>query len=306
MCCALSVWNSATARAADSVDVPAIVSLTGLASFIGNQDKVTLGLGEKLINESGGVKGCPLHFVYQDDQSNPQVAVQLLNQIVAAKPSVIVGPNLSATCNAVAPLLTSGPADYCLSPALTPEVGGYVFSTMTSTRDAIGAQIRYFRMKGWTRVALLSSTDATGQGRWAGYCGQVTQMAFLGAPPAVFHELGTILSDALHGCLAKMRPGITLGELADTTEAIARGSAYQISFLMHSRGLGDGAPIYVFNAADAVRAQIIVANTVFVVKPVVKPSKGWHPLVCWGDSVVVTESGARRLGSLPLGIEVIG
>jgi len=140
-----------------------IVSLTGLASFIGNQDKVTLGLGEKLINESGGIQGRPVKFVYYDDQSSPQNAVQILNQIVATKPSMFLGPNLSATCNAVAPLLVNGPTDYCLSPAIAPEKGSYVFSTLPSTKDAISAQIRFFRMKGLKRLGLLSSTDATGQ-----------------------------------------------------------------------------------------------------------------------------------------------
>jgi branched-chain amino acid transport system substrate-binding protein len=140
-----------------------IVSLTGLASFIGNQDKVTLGLGEKLINESGGIQGRRVKFIYYDDQSSPQNAVQILNQIVATKPSIFLGPNLSATCNAVAPLLMSGPTDYCLSPAIAPEKGSYVFSTLPSTKDAISAQIRFFRMKGLKRLALLSSTDATGQ-----------------------------------------------------------------------------------------------------------------------------------------------
>jgi branched-chain amino acid transport system substrate-binding protein len=140
-----------------------IVSLTGLASFIGNQDKVTLGLGEKLINESGGIQGHPVKFIFHDDQSSPQNAVQILNQILATKPSVFLGPNLSATCNAVAPLLANGPTDYCLSPAIAPATGGYVFSTLPSTKDAISAQIRFFRMKGLKRLALLSSTDATGQ-----------------------------------------------------------------------------------------------------------------------------------------------
>jgi branched-chain amino acid transport system substrate-binding protein len=149
--------------AEEEFPVHVIVSLTGLASFIGNQDKVTLGLGEKLINESGGIQGRPVKFVFYDDQSSPQNAVQILNQIVATKPSMFLGPNLSATCNAVAPLLANGPTDYCLSPAIAPEKGSYVFSTLPSTKDAISAQVRFFRLKGLKRLALLSSTDATGQ-----------------------------------------------------------------------------------------------------------------------------------------------
>ena len=160
---ALFLPRAPAVAAEEEFPIHVIVSLTGLASFIGNQDKVTLGLGEKLINESGGIQGRPVKFVFYDDQSSPQNAVQILNQIVATKPSMFLGPNLSATCNAVAPLLANGPTDYCLSPAIAPEKGSYVFSTLPSTKDAISAQVRFFRLKGLKRLALLSSTDATGQ-----------------------------------------------------------------------------------------------------------------------------------------------
>lgn len=160
--CVLS-FGTVTFAVEEEFPIHVIVSLTGLASFIGNQDKVTLGLGEKLINESGGIQGRPVKFIFYDDQSSPQNAVQILNQIVATKPAIFLGPNLSATCSAVAPLLANGPTDYCLSPAIAPAKGSYVFSTLPSTKDAISAQVRFFRMKGLKRLALLSSTDATGQ-----------------------------------------------------------------------------------------------------------------------------------------------
>jgi branched-chain amino acid transport system substrate-binding protein len=76
---------------------------------------------------------------------------------------LIMGSGLVAMCNAMAPLLRNGPVDYCLSPAAQPMPGSFMYSTNTSTRDLIMADFRYFKSRGWTRVATISSSDATGQ-----------------------------------------------------------------------------------------------------------------------------------------------
>jgi branched-chain amino acid transport system substrate-binding protein len=89
--------------------------------------------------------------------------VQLTNQAIASKPAIIMGSALVAMCNAMAPLVQNGPVMYCLSPGVHPTAGSYVFTTSVSTRDLAQAVVRYFRMKGWTKIALLTSTDASGQ-----------------------------------------------------------------------------------------------------------------------------------------------
>ncbi len=118
---------------------------------------------EATVNKAGGIQGRPLHFVFHDDQTSPQVAVQLATGLIAQKPAVILGSSLVAMCNAMAPLMKSGPVMYCLSPALHPAAGGYAFSASSSSFDQIAALIRYYRLKGWTEIAAISGTDATGQ-----------------------------------------------------------------------------------------------------------------------------------------------
>jgi branched-chain amino acid transport system substrate-binding protein len=151
------------AFAADPYDITAILPLTGGASFLGKSEQQSIQLAEKTVNAAGGIQGRPLHVVFQDDQSSPQTAVQLTNQAIASKPAVIMGSALVAMCNAMAPLMQNGPVMYCLSPGVHPAAGSYVFTTSVSTRDLARAVVRYFRMKGWTRIALLTSTDASGQ-----------------------------------------------------------------------------------------------------------------------------------------------
>ena len=144
-------------------DINAILPLTGGASFLGKEEQKALQLAEPIINKAGGIKGQPLHFEFYDDQSNPQTGVQLANRVIAAKPAIIVGSSLVAVCNAMAPLMQNGPVQYCFSPGIHPPPGSYVFTSSVSTLDLADAMLRFFRLKGWTRIAFMTSADATGQ-----------------------------------------------------------------------------------------------------------------------------------------------
>ena len=69
--------------AADPFEINAILPLTGPASFLGKEEAQTLGAIESSVNKTGGVRGRQIKFVVQDDQSNPQIAVQLMNAVMA-------------------------------------------------------------------------------------------------------------------------------------------------------------------------------------------------------------------------------
>ena len=75
--------NAHAASAADPYEINVIIPLTGLGAFLGTNEATALSLVEKNVNAAGGVRGRQIHFAVQDDQSNPQVAVQLLNGIIA-------------------------------------------------------------------------------------------------------------------------------------------------------------------------------------------------------------------------------
>ena len=159
----VSAGAVAAAHAAEPYDVHVIVPLTGSGAFLGKGHRDSLDILAEIVNKSGGIKGRPLRFVYHDDQSSPQVAVQLASEVLADKPAVVLGSSLVAMCNAIAPLMTSGPVDYCLSPAVHPKPGSFIFSSGASATDQSATVVRYYRMKGWTKIATLNNTDATGQ-----------------------------------------------------------------------------------------------------------------------------------------------
>ena len=160
---ALLLSCATSAQAADTQDVNVILPLTGGGAFLGKAEQQSLQRYEKLVNSTGGIHGKTLKFNFHDDQSSPQLAVQLANQVKAGNPPVILGSALVALCNAMAPLMKEGPLLYCFSPGIQPAAGSFVYSSSTSTKELAGALLRYFGHKGWKKVALITTTDATGQ-----------------------------------------------------------------------------------------------------------------------------------------------
>jgi branched-chain amino acid transport system substrate-binding protein len=117
---AVAAVAGAPARAAEPFDINVILPLTGGGSFAGKGQEVNLNALADIVNQDGGIAGRPIRFVYYDDQTSPQVAVQLANQVLAKHPAMFLGSSLVAMCNAIAPLTAAGPVMYCLSPGLHP------------------------------------------------------------------------------------------------------------------------------------------------------------------------------------------
>ncbi len=144
------------------VDVPAILPLTGPGALVGASQQQGLRVLEQHVNATGGIRSRPLHFVFLDEQANPQLSVQLFNGVVAQGAQAVIGGAFSATCKATLPLAQqSGPVLYCLSPAVRPPRGSYVFSSNIHPVDLSAATFRYFSQRGWYNIALLLSTDAS-------------------------------------------------------------------------------------------------------------------------------------------------
>lgn len=152
------------AVAADPVRIDVILPLTGGVAFLGKGEQQALQLLQKSVNRNGGIQGRDLEFVFYDDQSSPQNGVVMSNQVIAKKPMVVIGSAISAICNAMSPLfMKNGPVMYCLSPVINPPAGSFVFTGHTPGVDLSRALWRYARMNGWTNIATLTTTDATGQ-----------------------------------------------------------------------------------------------------------------------------------------------
>ncbi len=162
-CCAMLSAGATGAATLEPYEINAIIPLTGAGAFLGKAYLETFRAIEQVVNSSGGIQGHPLKFVTGDTQTNAQVDVELVNGLLAKHVPVFIDGAPSPMCLASIPLVvTNGPVDYCLSPVIRPPAGSYVFSTNASTFDLASVAVRYLRERGWKRIAMITSTDATG------------------------------------------------------------------------------------------------------------------------------------------------
>jgi branched-chain amino acid transport system substrate-binding protein len=152
------------AGAVDPFEIDVLLPVTGSASFYAVAQQQSLHIIEENVNKQGGIAGRPIKFVINDDQTDAKVDVQLAGAIMAKHPAALLGPTLTAQCNALMPLVAKdGPAMWCFTPGPRPPNGGYVFAFGADTSHTTAVSLRYLKARGITRVGMISSTDATGQ-----------------------------------------------------------------------------------------------------------------------------------------------
>src|ERR1700761_147290 len=164
--------------------IHAIISETGSAAFLGVEEKAALQALAKHVNATGGIDGKKIAFANSDNQSTAAPSVSLAPPLLSQSPVLLVG-SVTTTDKPVDQLATSGgPVIYDLSPGDHPKLGGYVYSTSTSTVNQTKAFINFVKSKGWTRVAAITSTDSSGQDGWA----NIQKAAGSGGGKGVSHQ----------------------------------------------------------------------------------------------------------------------
>src|SRR5262245_8426389 len=139
---------------------------------------------------------------------------------------------------------------------------------------------------------------------WIGYRAQAVHPVFVEVIDPAQAELIKVQREIFTRLVESLKPGVTVGELAELTKATAQkvapksgpaaGAMGELN--MHGRGQGDDGPIITPHAKSP--RQLAVAmreNMVFVLKPSAISAN--REYICqWGDTVVVTKNGGRRLG----------
>jgi len=142
---------------------------------------------------------------------------------------------------------------------------------------------------------------------WIGYRAQGVQPVFVAAADPVYHELIKVQREVFNGVCESMKPGITAKGLGEVTERAGKEAAPKsgpaagatAALTMHGRGAGDDGPIVIHNTSSPRQLGVqLLENMVFICKPSVSTADGAYRLT-WGDTVVVTRDGARRLGKRP-------
>lgn len=134
----------------------------------------------------------------------------------------------------------------------------------------------------------------------AKYCGYLAHCAATisaGKPDSTLLAMAKLQYEAVQRCLDAMRPGVPIDVLVGICAEVAAGTPYQCKPVMHSRGHGQDAPVLTFQSRkDRMAGWKLEENSVFEVKPLVSTADGTRKFM-WGDTVVVTPGGAKRLGT---------
>ena len=151
---------------------------------------------------------------------------------------------------------------------------------------------------------------------WMGYRSQGVQPTFVEVADPVHVELMKMQKDVFNTLVEMLRPGVTVGELVKTTEVDcakfspksgpAAGAVAKLT--LHGRGQGDDGPIITGHAREPHQLAVqLQENMVFIFKPSAEIHEPSRKAICtWGDTVVVTPKGGRRLGKRPHDLAVAG
>jgi Xaa-Pro dipeptidase len=143
---------------------------------------------------------------------------------------------------------------------------------------------------------------------WMGYRSQAVQPVFVGEADPVHKELIKVQREVFEAVRERLRPGVTVRELSELTEEVGRKAAPKsgpaagcsTDLTMHGRGQGEDGPIITSHSREPHHlATTLRENMVFIFKPSAETESGPKYICTWGDTVVVTPSGGRRLGKRP-------
>jgi Xaa-Pro aminopeptidase len=142
------------------------------------------------------------------------------------------------------------------------------------------------------------------EAKYGGYAAQAVNPAVVGRPDEEYQTMVDLSRACFDAVLAAMRPGVSFGTLFDiytrTVEGPGAGKYAWSHPMMHARGLGDDGPA-LMGDKDLERFSKIELQTgmAFILKPQVRTVQG-RGRASIGDTVTVTENGARRLGKREL------
>jgi branched-chain amino acid transport system substrate-binding protein len=133
--------------------VGVVISTSGPSAPLGVPQKNALAIVEKDVNDHGGIDGRPLHFEIVDDEAKPDVAAQLVQQLIGAGAvAIICGTRTATSAAATRVTVGAGVVQLFLTPSTelwkTPKgVAKTLFQVASSSDDEAHAYTGYAKNK---------------------------------------------------------------------------------------------------------------------------------------------------------------
>jgi branched-chain amino acid transport system substrate-binding protein len=139
---------------------------TGTAAWLGEPELRAVQLFAEQVNAKGGIDGHPLELVVFDNESNPEKASTIAKKLIQRdKVIAMIATSFTATSNAVRPVAQEEKVVmYSQGASFMPNYAdSFSFATWVHSSDMVETIYDHFRSKGIKRVAILCSTDSTGE-----------------------------------------------------------------------------------------------------------------------------------------------
>ncbi len=149
--------------------IGAIFSVTGKASWLGDPEKKTTLMLVEALNKAGGVDGCPVEVIIEDDEGLEPKAVNAAEKLINKENVLaIIGPSLSGTSLAIKPicekaqipLVSCAAAEAIVTPV---EESKYVFKTPQLDSHVAIRIVEQMNKMGIKKIGLITDTLAFGQ-----------------------------------------------------------------------------------------------------------------------------------------------
>ena len=132
----------------------------------------------------------------------------------------------------------------------------------------------------------------------------------VGEPDPQTEQVWQLNAAAFTRACELMKTGATWDAVEAGVKEVGRDSGYEIDFLIHGRGLGNEGPMLIpVDTHEPFKGLPLRANSTFVLKPFAYPPNSRYIArqhdVTWGDTIVVRDHGAERLGTRPLKLVIV-
>ena len=139
------------------------------------------------------------------------------------------------------------------------------------------------------------------EAKYGGYIAQALQPISFSPRPKELEKIFDTTKIIFEKMLKQLRPGVSFGEVVAFYQDEVKAAGYEPDgALMHGRGLGEDAPMLMGAARSFPESQArLKQGHVFILKPAARKGE-MRDSIRAGDTVVIEQGGARRLGKREL------
>lgn len=245
----------------EPIRIGAVLSVTGPAGSLGEQQRDALELQVDKINADGGVDGRPVELEVRDDESAPDRGVEQMRALLAEfDPHAVIGPTIGAVCGATRPITDDAEVvAYCMSAAPIQYPAPFFFSANSELSRLAGDLVVHWMLdNGYGSIGCVASDDTSGQNYLSAIQGSAIEGSAAGAAGLEVSSETFNLNDVdISAQLTRLRD-----QDPDALYACTTGAGL-VTILQGMQQLGFDVPIFVGSGS----ATLAIANTVKDILP---------------------------------------